>query len=130
MGLPLPGLAIPVVAPSLTVPRDHGVWLHDHQGVAPGAEKSSHENPEDPVAVFKLGALHAALEDHDLLTEGDVLQRESRAVSDECVDEGEEVADPGHWAILTVNQACAKLQVVTPPSCGFEAAYRVFGRHN
>lgn len=39
------------------------------------------------------------------------------------------MGDPGHWAILTVDKACAKLLVVSPLSCGFEAADRVFGSH-
>ena len=81
--------------------RDHGLRLHNQYGVAPGVEQSPHEDPEDWIAVFDLGALHAALEDDDLLAEGDVLQRESSSVSDEGIDESEEVGEPGHSDMLT-----------------------------
>ncbi len=80
---------------------DHGLGLLDHQRVAPSVEHAPHEDPEDPVAVFDLRALHPALEHDDLLTQGDVLKSEPRSISDQCVDKGEKVGEPGHLAIVT-----------------------------
>ena len=51
---------------------------------------SPHEDPEDAIAVVDARALHAALEDCDLLSKGNVLDRESTSVCEQRVDECEE----------------------------------------
>ncbi len=71
----------------------------------------------------------AALEDDDLLAESGVLKGESRSIADKAVDELEEMGEPGHLPILTVDSACDKMLSVIPLSCGFGAADEVFGSH-
>ncbi len=43
-------------------PADRGLGLDDHQGVSPDVEQPTHEDPEDPIAIVDLRALHVALE--------------------------------------------------------------------
>ena len=88
--------------------------FHDQYGVAPGVEQSPHEDPEDPIAVFDLGALHAAPEYHYLLTESDVLESKSRSISEQRVDDGQQQVDPVHPHILTRERNRSKLGPVLP----------------
>ena len=107
------------------MPPDHGVGLHDQERVAPAVEELSHEDPEDPIAVLDSCPFRAALEYHDLLAKGDVLEGKSRSVSEQAVDESEEVRDPEHRDILTQDYHSSRLGHV----CPFEAVWvRVWGR--
>ncbi len=71
------------------MPLDHGLGFHDQQRVPPAVEEPPHQDPEDPIAVVDLRALHGALEYRDLLAKSEILDGQARSISDQRVDEPE-----------------------------------------
>ena len=61
---------------ALAVPGDHGLGCDDDQCTIPAGPQPTKENPEDSVACPKSRVLLIPLVDHELLTHGQVLQRE------------------------------------------------------
>ena len=69
----LPG---PVELESLAMPADHGLWLHDDQGVLPVGPQTAESGPECAINLRQLGALGLALHNRQLLSQGEVLESE------------------------------------------------------
>ncbi len=73
---PAPRLPAPVEAKSLAVPAEYRLGLHDEQARSPASPQAREPDPEDPISPMKPRTRRRALEDVDLLAEGDVLGRE------------------------------------------------------
>ncbi len=69
------------------MPSDHSIGLHEVHRVAPVREHPLHQDPEHAIAVVDLRALHRPLQNGELVTQSDVLEREPLAVLDQCANE-------------------------------------------
>ena len=69
----LPGRVEPE---ALAMPADHGLGLHDDQGVLPVRQQTRERDPECAVRFLQLGAFGLALHNGQLLSQGEVLESE------------------------------------------------------
>ena len=85
-----------LVAPALAMPRDHGLGLAI-RGVSASSRASAGSGSRRPDRCRRswLASRNIALQYRDLLVLCDALQGESRSISEQCVDESEELRDPG-----------------------------------
>ena len=67
------------------MPADHGVGLDDNQDVRPSEPKSTKGNPKKPVTPLQSRTWPFSFEDDDLLAQGQNLQAELVAATDEGV---------------------------------------------
>ena len=72
----LPALPGPVELEALAMPADHGLGLHDEEGVLPVWSQTAEGDPECAVSLGQLGAFGLALHNGQLLSQGEVLKRE------------------------------------------------------
>ncbi len=56
------------------MPSDDGVRLHDGQATGPVLPAPGQQHPEEPIALFQAGAPDSALEDGNLLPQGEILK--------------------------------------------------------
>ena len=61
---------------ALAMPADHGLGLHEDQGVLPVWPQTAERDPECAVRLGELGAFGLALQNGQLLSQGQVLQSE------------------------------------------------------
>jgi hypothetical protein len=78
------------------MPADDRLGLHDHEVLRPVPEQPPHQHPERAVAVLELRSRRIAPQHVELLTEGDVLEREACAVRGEGADEGQQIEEQVH----------------------------------
>lgn len=64
----------PVVSESLLLPRQHGVRLHELQGIVPSRPQAREPSPEEPIRCMELRTLDGSLIDEELMPQGDVLE--------------------------------------------------------
>jgi len=69
----LPG---PVEPKALTMPADHGLGLHEDEGALPVWPQAAERDPERAVRVGQPGALGLALQEGQLLSQGEVFESE------------------------------------------------------
>jgi hypothetical protein len=55
------------------MPLQYGIGLHDEQCVSPTGEAPTRQNPESPILIVQARALLLALQDHQLLSETEIL---------------------------------------------------------
>ena len=72
-----PALPAPVGAKSPAVPADHGGRLDENEGPAPSRPDAPEPDPEDSIAVLQAHRPLLSLKDHQLLSEGQVLERQA-----------------------------------------------------
>jgi len=65
----------------LQMPTHDGVRVHDDQGCAPIPPRVDEQHPKDSISVAQLWAPHGALEHGQLLTECQILKRDSSVAS-------------------------------------------------
>ena len=58
------------------MPTDHGLGLHDEEGVLPVWPQAEERDPECAVSVGQLGPFGLALQNGQLLSQGEVLEGE------------------------------------------------------
>jgi hypothetical protein len=68
----------PVELEALAMPADHGLGLHDDQSVVPVWPQAAEGDPECAVRLGQPGAFGLALHNGQLLSQGEVLERELR----------------------------------------------------
>jgi hypothetical protein len=69
-------LPAPVGTETCPVPLDDGVGLDHQDGVAPAAPESGQEHPQGAVPLLQFGTAATAVEDLDLMSQGEVLDDE------------------------------------------------------
>jgi hypothetical protein len=72
-------LALPEVPEAPSMPLHDRVRLHEVQAITPLIECAPQENPEDPITVFDLCSLDAALHHGEPVTEAEVLDDQALA---------------------------------------------------
>jgi hypothetical protein len=61
------------------MPLQYGIGLHDEQCVSPTGEAPTRQNPESPILIAQARALLLALQDHQLLSETEILGDQQRS---------------------------------------------------
>ena len=80
------------------MPGNHGFRLHDHQGGPPAAPDSRQPRPEDAICRCQLRSLlGCALEDTDLVAEGEDLELEGRSATEGRQERREERFEDEGW---------------------------------
>ena len=69
-------LPAPVELEALTMPADYGLGLHDEEGVLPVWPQTAQRDPECAVRLGQPGAFGLALHNGQLLSQGEVLERQ------------------------------------------------------
>jgi len=64
---------VPIGAPTLSVPPQHRFGLYDEERGSPAAEPPIRQNPKTPVRFLKARPWLAALQDHQLLPEANIV---------------------------------------------------------
>ena len=67
-----------VVDNSLHLPDMFTIRLHDQKGVSPSRPRTRHDYPEQSVTLFQLRAVLLSLQHDELLTKGNILNRQIR----------------------------------------------------
>ena len=88
-------LATPPPSPRLAVPSDHGLGLHQPQRRAPAVPPLAEQDPERAVAIAERRLGVGALQDKDLLAQGQVLQEQVAAGAQEVAQEGDQEVEHG-----------------------------------
>jgi hypothetical protein len=92
----------PVELEALAVPANHGLGLHEDQGVLPVWPQAAEGDPECAVSPGQLGAFGLAVHNGQLLSQGEVLERELalrlQARSGGCEQDVQQVKHRGRLA--------------------------------
>ena len=60
-------LALPIEAKELSMPPEHGVWLHDEEGLFPRPNEPGQPDEQDAIGFRTCGPFHLAPEDNQLV---------------------------------------------------------------
>ena len=69
-------VSAPVEFEAFAMPADHGLRLQEDQGVLPVGPQAEERDPECAVCVGQLGAFAVAMQNGQLLSQGDVFESE------------------------------------------------------
>ncbi len=78
------------------MPAQNGLRPDQDEGRAPLVPDPRQVHPEGPVGTAQLGSGRLVAEDGKLLTEGEILQSQLRAVPEEGAEEQEDDSEDGH----------------------------------
>ena len=84
------------------MPANHGLGLHDEEGVVPVWPQTAERDPECAISLRQLGTFALAVQNGQLLSQGEVLERELalrlQALPGGCEQDVQEVTHQGRRA--------------------------------
>ena len=75
------------------MPFDYRLGLDDDQGLLPVLPDSRDHNPKPPISILNLGALNGPSQNHQLLTQGEKLQREFGSAHNQTTNKEDHLAE-------------------------------------
>jgi hypothetical protein len=84
------GLVLPIPAKELSMPPQHCVWLHDHQGLLPGTNQPGQQDEKDAIGFRACRPFHLPLEDDQWLSQEGIFGEKLGLAS-------AEVGEGGQW---------------------------------
>ena len=78
------------------MPSENGRGLNNDEASSPAGPEPREPEPEDTVAATKSRAADGSLQDDQLMTQGDVLERDGCWVDEEGADESPDTEDDDH----------------------------------